>query len=350
MEAQARGNIDGPVRMYIRLSVDNVDKLPNGGPLSFISHGRDFEIGRENRDWTLPDPKMFVSGRHCEIRYDGGAFWLHDFSRNGTFINGSSQRLAAPHRLSQGDRVRIGPYVVSVTIGDSTEHTNAKRFEDTPSPSARAASWVASAEAPVAQPATSFISDAAAVNEILRKMAASAGLPPAVFLQRDPHALAAEIGSVLRVVVEELAALLRARASAKALVKSSHRTMIGAQENNPLKFVPGADEMLEIMFSRHRAGYLGAKESVEQAFGDLKTHELATYAAMQAALSRLLDDFSPEAIEKRVPPSAFGSRKSRAWETFVATWEARENAHENGMLDVFLAYFSEAYAKAAKPK
>jgi type VI secretion system protein ImpI len=27
-----------------------------------------------------------------------------------------------------------------------------------------------------------------------------------------------------------------------------------------------------------------------------------------------------------------------------------EEAHENGMLDVFLAYFSEAYAKADKQK
>ena len=42
--------------------------------------------------------------------------------------------------------------------------------------------------------------------------------------------------------------------------------------------------------------------------------------------------------------------KSRAWDAFVASWEAREQSHENGMLDVFLAYFSEAYAKAAKPK
>jgi len=34
----------------------------------------------------------------------------------------------------------------------------------------------------------------------------------------------------------------------------------------------------------------------------------------------------------------------------VATWEAMEKPHENGMLDVFLAYFSDAYAKATKPK
>ena len=111
-----------------------------------------------------------------------------------------------------------------------------------------------------------------------------------------------------------------------------------------------ADEILDIMFARRRAGYLDARHSIEDAFHDLKTHEFATFAAMQAALSRLLDDLSPEAIAKKLPPSSFASKKPRAWDAFVATWRAKEEAHENGMLDIFLAYFSEAYAKAAKQK
>jgi type VI secretion system protein ImpI len=126
--------------------------------------------------------------------------------------------------------------------------------------------------------------------------------------------------------------------------------MIGSVDNNPLKFVPTAEEMLDIMFARRRPGYLDARGSVEDAFRDLKSHELATYAAMQTALAQLLEDLSPEAIEKKVLASTFSSKKSRAWDTFTATWSAREEAHENGMLDVFLAYFSEAYAKASKQR
>ena len=189
----------------------------------------------------------------------------------------------------------------------------------------------------------------AGAEALLRAIAAGAGVSPTVFLQRDQSDVAAEIGMVLRTVVEELAILLKARAAAKLMAKSGNRTMISAVDNNPLKFVPRPDEVLEIMFAR-RAGYLDAKRSINEAFQDLKTHEFATYAAMQKALSRLLEDLSPEAIEKKVTSSAFGSKKSRAWETFVATWEAKEKPHENGMLDVFLAYFSDAYAKASKPK
>ena len=134
---------------------------------------------------------------------------------------------------------------------------------------------------------------------LLRGIAAGAGVSPNVFLQRDQADVAAEIGAVLRTMVEELAILLKARAAAKLMAKSGNRTMISAVDNNPLKFVPRPEEVLEIMFTR-RAGYLDAKRSVDEAFHDLKTHEFATYAAMQKALSRLLEDLSPEAIEKKV--------------------------------------------------
>ena len=187
-------------------------------------------------------------------------------------------------------------------------------------------------------------------GDFLRALAHGAGVSPEVFARRDESELAAEIGIVLRTVVEELALLLKARAAAKVLAKTSHRTMVGAADNNPLKFLPSAEEILEAMFARRRPGYLDAKRSFEDAFGDLKTHEIATYAAMQSALGRLLDDLSPESVEKKLPASAFSSKKTRAWDAFVTIWETKEAAHENGMLDVFLAYFSEAYAKAAKPK
>ncbi len=163
------------------------------------------------------------------------------------------------------------------------------------------------------------------------------------FAGRDPGELGFELGEYVKVSVEQLAHLLRARAAAKAITKSSSRTMISAMDNNPLKFIPVPAEIIEIMFTRRRPGFLGSKASLEAGFGDLKRHELATFAAMQKALGRLLDDISPEAIEAKAGGSAFSSKKSRAWDTFVARWESKTEAHENGMLDVFFGYFAEAY-------
>ncbi|TPL79937.1 type VI secretion system-associated FHA domain protein TagH [Mesorhizobium sp. B2-3-14] len=359
--------------MFISLQISNVDRLPPGVATSYAARDRGFEIGRENCDWTLSDPAKLISGRHCEIRYQTGSFWLYDLSRNGTFVNGSSQRLNAPHRLDRGDRLLIGQYVITVSIdeervgaGRPQARTGSTQRElpastgrslepgsaplPTPaehSPGQAAKMSMSSApspgpDVPVKQPAEA--------DRILGDIARAAGLSPELLASRDPHDVAAEIGAVLRTTVEQLSLLLKARAAAKVLAKSAHRTMIGAADNNPLKFVPGTDDMLEIMFAKRRAGYLDARRSIEDAFDDLKTHEIATYAAMQAALSRLLDDLSPEAIARRIPPASFSSRKSQAWDALVATWRTMEDKHENGMLDVFLAYFAEAYAKAGKQK
>ncbi|MBZ9819428.1 type VI secretion system-associated FHA domain protein TagH [Mesorhizobium sp. CA4] len=359
--------------MFISLQISNVDRLPAGTAASYAARDRSFEIGRENCDWTLSDPDKFISGRHCEVRYQAGSFWLYDVSRNGTFVNGSSQRMAGPHRLAQGDRLLIGRYVVGVSIEDeraATGHpqtgTGSTQRELPPStggppdrghePFFTPAEQRPTRAAPVSRSSAPQPSPAAPANRpaeadaMLREIARAAGIAPELLQSRDPHDVAAEIGAVLRTTVEQLSLLLKARAAAKVLAKSAHRTMIGAEDNNPLKFVPGTDDILEIMFAKRRAGYLDAKRSVEDAFRDLKTHEIATYAAMQAALSRLLDDLSPEAIAKKIPPASFSSRKSQAWDALVATWRTMEDKHENGMLDVFLTYFAEAYSKADKQK
>ncbi|WP_224545024.1 type VI secretion system-associated FHA domain protein TagH [Mesorhizobium sp. CA16] len=359
--------------MFISLQISNVDRLPAGTAASYAARDRSFEIGRENCDWTLSDPDKFISGRHCEVRYQAGSFWLYDVSRNGTFVNGSSQRMSGPHRLAQGDRLLIGCYVVGVSIEDeraATGHpqtrTGSTQRELPPSPGGPSvpshepffspAEQRPTGTAPVSRSSALQPGPAAPANRpaeadaMLGEIARAAGIAPELLQSRDPHDVAAEIGSVLRTTVEQLSLLLKARAAAKVLAKSAHRTMIGAEDNNPLKFVPGTDDILEIMFARRRAGYLDARRSVEDAFRDLKTHEIATYAAMQAALSKLLDDLSPEAIAKKIPPASFSSRKSQAWDALVATWRTMEDKHENGMLDVFLAYFAEAYAKANKQK
>jgi len=371
--------------MFISLKVENEEMLASGGSAVYRSTGHDFEIGRHGSDWTLPDPERIVSSRHCRIAYRDGAYWLHDLSRNGTFINGSRERLTAPHRLRDGDRLRIGRYIVRVALDDAVPadrlgarpsypanpefrkpapgqapadddagRPSFSSFEGDPflaRPDISPAGAQARLEGDACKPSHSIaaaIPDSQRADNLLRHIADAAGISPDILLRRDPEEVASEIGAVLRLVVEELAALLKARAAAKSMVKSTHRTMIGGADNNPLKFVPSPDEMLEIMFSRRRPGYMDAARSVGDAFRDLKSHEMATYAAMQTALARLLENISPHTIEKKLAPSTFMSKKARAWDALLAAWAAREEVHENGMLDVFLAYFSEAYADASK--
>jgi type VI secretion system protein ImpI len=103
--------------MTLRLSIENVDRLPDGGPIRIEVKGRGLDLGRESHlDWTLPDPSRSISGKHCEIRYRDGGYWLHDVSTNGTFVNGAEYRPDAPYLLKNGDRLSIGPYIIAVAV------------------------------------------------------------------------------------------------------------------------------------------------------------------------------------------------------------------------------------------
>jgi type VI secretion system protein ImpI len=103
--------------MPLRLTIENVDRLPDGGPVRVQVEGRGLDIGRDQHlDWTLPDPSRLVSSKHCEIRFRDDNYWLHDVSTNGTFVNGAQFRLEAPHLLRSGDRLTIGQYIVAVEI------------------------------------------------------------------------------------------------------------------------------------------------------------------------------------------------------------------------------------------
>ncbi|WP_269582315.1 type VI secretion system-associated FHA domain protein TagH [Roseibium sp. Sym1] len=106
--------------MRITLQIENVDRLESGGQLSYSCADRGFDIGRhEHLDWSLPDPQRVISGKHCEVRFEGGQFVLYDFSTNGTFLNGSQTRMDKAHVLRSGDRVMIGDYIIAVSLENS---------------------------------------------------------------------------------------------------------------------------------------------------------------------------------------------------------------------------------------
>ncbi len=214
-----------------------------------------------------------------------------------------------------------------------------------PAPAAPVAVPTPAAAAPEPAPSADGAVDA---RLFFAAMAEAAGVPVETFTARAPIDVAQEIGEVLRCSTDELTNLLKARAAAKKLAKSSDRTMISASDNNAMKFIPSAAEAMEVMFAHNRPGYMSASESFKASFEDLKKHEYATYSAMQRALSRLLEGLSPEAIEGKIKSGVMGSKKAKAWEIFVERWDAQTEPHENGMLDVFLSHFAEAYDEAAR--
>ena len=160
--------------------------------------------------------------------------------------------------------------------------------------------------------------------------------------------MADEIGALLRMTTENLAQMLASRAESISLMRSSNRTMIRAVENNPLKFASSPAEALAIMFGPPTRNYLDAQTTIERSFADLKTHQILTFGAMQAALDALFEDLAPDRIDHSVAPehglgALISSRKAKLWDIYVERWRAKTKRADGRLLEAFTALFAQAY-------
>jgi type VI secretion system FHA domain protein len=76
-------------------------------------------IGRSlESDWALEDSNRFLSSRHASIDFRSGSYYIIDTSTNGIYVNDATTPVgkAKPQRLFDGDRLRLGEYVMLVHI------------------------------------------------------------------------------------------------------------------------------------------------------------------------------------------------------------------------------------------
>jgi type VI secretion system protein ImpI len=156
---------------------------------------------------------------------------------------------------------------------------------------------------------------------------------------------------LLRLFVEETRQLLEARSAAKRMTRSATQTVIQPRDNNPLKFSPTTDEALRILFGPPRPTYLDARGAFAQAFLDLKTHQVRSYAAMQQAVRLLGEDLDPVEIDKSVSEDGglaklVGSRKGRLWDAYVSRWDAKNRRSDDRLVDAFMRYYADCYDRS----
>jgi type VI secretion system protein ImpI/type VI secretion system protein len=355
-----------------------------------------FSIGRgvEN-DWVLPDPNRHLSKRHCTLSYEGGAWRIADTSTNGTFLNLDEAPVgpAATRPLHDGDRLRLGMYELAVHIAadqptaplmdieDEPEagddHTRVFRRAVDPPPrvadpdesdtGAFAVAPVGAApppmeipedwnsdpfDEPVPEPPRRDAPPRVAPDEgpgvhagpdLMAAFMRGAGMrkaPP-----EDAEATMEALGAAFRAVVSGVRQVLLARASIKSEFRIE-QTMIRARGNNPLKFSVGDDDALASMIGLGRRTDMPAAEAVRDALRDMQMHELASMAAMQAAVRSLVAQFDPEKIRAGTEQGGMSvmpaQRKARAWEAF----EALHARITEALADDFDSVFGKAFAIA----
>ncbi|WP_317384052.1 type VI secretion system-associated FHA domain protein TagH [Tritonibacter scottomollicae] len=183
---------------------------------------------------------------------------------------------------------------------------------------------------------------------VLRAFCEGAGLDPENVSDVDPVALARMLGESSRVNADLVMAILRERSHMKQFTRAGERTMRNADGNNPLKFMQDTSSALEAMYLKPRDGFQTGADGFEAALRDIQQHQQAIFAALQPALAAVLEGLSPEEIEEQLPTGKLmpGSKRGRAWEAYVALWDARVARGDNGMLSVFLEAFARAYQQA----
>ncbi|KMT55705.1 type VI secretion system-associated FHA domain protein TagH [Pseudomonas fildesensis] len=184
--------------------------------------------------------------------------------------------------------------------------------------------------------------------DLLQAFLRGAGLDQLRLDKAQAEAQMESIGRSYRLMVEGLIDVLRARASLKGEFRMQ-QTMIQPAENNPLKFAPNADEALLLLLRHGNQAFMAPDIAVRDSFDDLRAHQLAVMAGVEAAIKHLLMRFEPAQLEERMGKpgglsSIFnGSRQAQYWQQFTELYSNISREAQEDFQDLFGREFSRAY-------
>lgn len=188
----------------------------------------------------------------------------------------------------------------------------------------------------------------AATDDLLQAFLRGAGVPQLKVDAAQAEAQMEAIGRSYRQMVEGMIEVLRARSSLKGEFRMQ-QTTIQPIQNNPLKFAPNVDEALLLLLRSGNQAFLAPDQAIEDGFDDIKAHQMAVMAGVQAAIHHLLKRFEPAALENRFEkPSGFsallpGARHAQLWESFSSLYAGILREAEDDFQDLFGREFSRAY-------
>lgn len=209
------------------------------------------------------------------------------------------------------------------------------------SPPSPAAPPVETVQAPEAQSTPQADQDL-----FLRGFIEGAGIANPNALQISPQDLGHMLGQCARLGTQELMQMLQDRGAIKFLVSPEGRTMRISTGNNPMKFMPDPEQAFETMFVNPRDGYLTGADGFANALGDIRKNQAALMAAIQPAISDMLDGLAPAEIEEDTGSGMLGGGGRKCWDEYTKRWNSRAEQGENGILDAFLGALSRRYAEA----
>lgn len=185
-------------------------------------------------------------------------------------------------------------------------------------------------------------------NETLKQaFLRGAGLPADAFGPLTPE-LMELAGKLLAASMQGTIDLLAQRSHVKQEVKTDV-TMVVVRNNNPLKFFPDSQTVLTQMLRKKMPGFMEPVEALDDAWRDLRGHQLGVLAGTRAAMAGMLEGLDPAAIEASLPAPGAMDRLVASRRP-AAAWEVYRRKHAGAKAaDPFGAAFRAAYeAEVAK--
>ncbi len=143
---------------------------------------------------------------------------------------------------------------------------------------------------------------------------AGAGLDPASITPEVAH----EFGQILRVVVSGVMDVMRSRQQIKDEFRMQG-TRVRKIDNNPLKFSANVDDALHNLLMKRNRAYMSPVEAFEDAFADLRNHQIAMLAGMRTAFESMLAEFDPDRLQQefdRQLAKGLVPAKLRYWDSY----------------------------------
>jgi type VI secretion system protein ImpI len=168
--------------------------------------------------------------------------------------------------------------------------------------------------------------------------------PPAPQAAVAAAALSPELDQIFKIVIDGVMDVLRARAE----IKNTFRlpvTIIQRSENNPLKFAPTAEEAMQKILAPSNTAFLSGTAAFQDAFDDIRCHQMAMLAGVRAGFDSLMAHFNPERFEHEVDGgkrSAFGG-KGKYWEKYQDNFEGLMKDPDECFRRLFGDEFARAY-------
>lgn len=392
----------------IKIAVVSYNNQAPDTPVFAVFGPEPATIGRNVENFlALPDPKHFVSRTQAHVWSTGGQHFINNLSlANPVSINGKEIKAETAFEIHSGDEIQIGLYllradavqavvandaaqapVLSEAAPESNEveviEENKRQHQavvpvgkedaavqppqfllrpEVANPPVEAVTEEISK--PVAQTEATAAVDAYAnaakvadagkaagnANELMQAFLQGAGLQQLNLASGLTVELMETLGKFMAASVQGAMEELSQRALLKREVKAEV-TMVVLRENNPLKFFPDSKTVLTQMLRKKMPGFMAPAEAMEDAFFDIRTHQMGVAAGSKAITDSILKNLQPAHVEAQLGAPGLldqinpARRKAAMWDQFNEIFDTISSGKKDEFQALFGKEFLLAYEK-----